>query len=338
MVETSANAEASSSAAGRAWVPLLLLLSAGCSGRQSALSPASDDARQLADLFWWMVAGAAVIWLSVVGLSAYAYLRPVAHPRRPAAVLIIGGGTLFPTIALTALLSYGLSLLPALTAPAPAGSLQINVIGEQWWWRVKYERPGGEVVELANEIHLPVGEPVQFTLQSADVIHSFWIPSLGGKMDMFPGRTTYLSLRPTEIGVYRGACAEYCGGSHALMNFDVVVESRDDFDRWIEHQTELASEPASDESRKGRQLFLANGCGACHVVRGATATGKVGPDLTHVGSRLTIAAGALSNETESFQRWIKDAERVKPDVIMPAFSMLASDELAAIAAYLKELE
>ena len=327
------------SSAGRIVLPLLLLMIGGCSGRQSALAPAGEGARQLADLFWWMTAGAALIWLIVIGLAAYAiYLRPSAHPRRQSAILIIGGGTLLPTIVLTALLAYGLSLLPNLTAPAPPGSLRITVIGEQWWWRIRYERPEGEVVELGNEIHLPVGEPVQFTLQSADVIHSFWIPPLGGKMDMFPGRTTQLALRPTDIGIYRGACAEYCGGSHALMNFDVVVESRGDFDRWIEHQAAPASEPASEEGGKGRRLFLANGCGACHVVRGVSAAGSVGPDLTHVGSRLTVAAGVLSNEIESFHKWVESTDAIKPEVIMPAFPMLSDDELKAIATYLDELK
>ncbi|MBA3246611.1 MAG: cytochrome B, partial [Pyrinomonadaceae bacterium] len=167
------------------------LLVAGCSGVQSALSPAGREAERIADLFWWMTAGAAVVWLAVIALAIYAVrARPESRKQRRDSLLIIGGGVVVPTVTLTVLLVYGLAMLPPLLAPAPAGSLQIAVSGEQWWWRVRYQPPGGEAFTLANEIRLPVGEPVQFRLDSPDVIHSFWIPSLGGKMDMIPGRVT----------------------------------------------------------------------------------------------------------------------------------------------------
>ncbi|MDQ3331796.1 MAG: cytochrome B, partial [Planctomycetota bacterium] len=162
----------------------------GCSGRQSALDPAGRGAEQIAELTWWMTAGLVTIWCAVVALTVLAVRsHPETFTRRRAASLIIGGGVVVPTVVLAVLLFFGLSLLPAQLAPAPEGSQVIHVIGEQWWWRVRYERPGREAVELANEIHLPVGEPVEFRLDSADVIHAFWIPSLGGKIDMVPGRT-----------------------------------------------------------------------------------------------------------------------------------------------------
>jgi cytochrome c oxidase subunit 2 len=285
-----------------------------------------------------MAAGAVVIWFAVIGLFIYALRRPETHDRRRAAVLIIGGGAIIPTVVLTVLLVYGLASLPDLVAPAPEGSLKISVSGEQWWWRVRYHSSGDQVIETANEIRLPVGEPVQFQLQSADVIHSFWIPPLGGKIDMIPGRVTRLALEPSRTGTFRGACAEYCGTSHALMMFRVVVEDKGAFVRWLDRQAQAAQIPASTFAVHGEQVFLASGCGACHSVRGTPARGVVGPDLTHVGSRLSIGAGILSNEPDDFLQWISRTDVVKPGVHMPAFGMLPAKDLQALAAYLNELE
>ena len=316
----------------------------GCGGEQSALDPAGRGAERIADLFWWMAAGATVIWLLVIALALYAgRVRPGPHDARRTKLLIIGGGALVPTIVLAVLLSFGLAEMPRLLAPAPEGSVTIAVSGEQWWWRVRY-LPGagrgegrGEVV-LANEIRLPVGEPVQLLLDSPDVIHSFWVPSLGGKMDMIPGRTTRLTLEPTRTGVFRGACAEYCGDSHALMSFYAVVLEREAFDRWLAHQATPARPPAGALATRGRELFLSNGCGACHTVRGTPADGVVGPDLTHVGSRASLGAGILPNQPDAFRRWIARTETLKPGVHMPAFGMLPPEELDALAAYLEGLE
>ena len=322
-------------------VPAGALLLAGCGGPQSALDPAGRSAERIADLFWWMTAGAGVIWLAVIGLAFYAIrVRPEAHSRRQANLLIIGGGAIIPTVVLTALLAYGLALMPDLLAPAPEGSLKIAVSGEQWWWRVRYLPPGGNggAVELANEIRLPVGERVEFHLESPDVIHSFWIPALGGKIDMIPGRTNRLTLEPTRTGVFRGACAEYCGTSHALMSFYVIVLEKADFAVWLEHQQEPAQPPQQPLAGRGQELFLANGCGACHTVRGTLADGVVGPDLTHVGSRLSLGAGILPNEPDAFLRWIAGTEDVKPGVHMPAFGMLPPEDLRALAVYLEGLQ
>jgi cytochrome c oxidase subunit 2 len=239
---------------------------------------------------------------------------------------------------LTALLVYGLAPLPALIAPAPKGSLKVFVSGEQWWWRVRYEPPERDPVVLANEIRLPVGEPVEFYLDSPDVIHSFWIPSLGGKIDMIPGRITRLTLTPTRTGVFRGACAEYCGTSHALMSFFVVVHEKEDFERWLAHQRSPARPPVSQQSARGRDAFLANGCGACHTIRGTPANGIVGPDLTHLGSRLSIGAGAFLNSTESLRRWIARTDHAKPEVLMPSFGMLHEEEIRDLTIYLDALK
>jgi cytochrome c oxidase subunit 2 len=286
-----------------------------------------------------MAAAAGVVWAAVVGLTLHAARnRPVPHGRREATLLIIGGGAVLPTLALGALLATGLSTLPDLLAPAPPASLRIAVSGEQWWWRVRYLAAGGTAIELANEIHLPVGEPVQFELESPDVIHSFWVPALGGKMDMIPGRRTRLTLHPTRTGRFRGVCAEYCGTSHAVMGFTVVVEEKHDFARWLARQAAAARPPADPVAARGQWLFLADGCGACHAVRGTPASGVVGPDLTHVGSRETLAAGLLPNERAQFVRWLGGSEGLKPGVHMPAFGMMDPRDLEALAAYLDGLE
>jgi cytochrome c oxidase subunit 2 len=322
----------------RAWLLGATLCSpAGCTGIQSSLAPAGREAARIADLFWWMTAGALVIWVAVIALGLWCARNP-SGPRRRDAWLIVGGGVVVPTVVLTALLVYGLAALPPLVARAPDGSLRIAVTGEQWWWRVQYLSNEGLVVEVANEIRLPVGEPVQFELRSDNVLHSFWIPSLGGKMDMIPGRVTYLTLQPTRTGVFRGACAEYCGRSHAFMAFYVEVLERGAFERWLDHQATVAQPPVSALAAGGRDLFLANGCSACHTVRGTRATGVLGPDLTHVGGRLSLAAGILENRPEEFAAWIGHPERMKPGVLMPRFGMLPRAHLDAIAAYLEALQ
>jgi cytochrome c oxidase subunit 2 len=312
---------------------------AGCAGPQSALDPAGRAAERIAEIFWWMTITGAVIWIAVIALAIWAVgAAAEAHNQRRASLLIIGGGAIVPTIVLAALLVYGLAPLPSLLAPAPQGSLKIAVAGEQWWWRVRYQVTASERIVLANEIRLPVGEPVEFQLESPDVIHSFWIPSLGGKIDMIPGRVTRLALTPTKTGVFRGACAEYCGTSHALMSFDVVVHEKEDFARWLAHQAAPALSPGAPVAARGEELFLANGCGACHTVRGTPANGVVGPDLTHVGGRLSIGAGTLPNEVGALVRWIARTEHTKPGVLMPQFGMLPEEELQALAVYLKGLK
>lgn len=323
----------------RSIAPVLAAVSiSGCEGRQSALHPAGRGAEHVAELFWWMWIGGGLIWLAVIALAYFVTrARPEAHSETAARWLILGGGVAFPTVVLTILLTYGLAMMPALRASAGA-DLRVAVSGEQWWWRVRYQPEGAEAIELANEIRLPVDSKVVFELSSPDVIHSFWIPSLGGKMDMIPGRVNELVLEPTRTGVFRGVCAEYCGSSHALMEFEAVVMPQDEFDAWLAHQAQPAASPQTDAARQGLLAFEGNGCGACHTIRGTNADGTLGPDLTHVGSRLTLAAGTLGTETSDFQRWIAHTHRLKPDARMPAFDMLPDSQLRSMAQYLSELK
>lgn len=312
----------------------------GCEGEQSALAPAGRGAERIAHLFWWMTAGGTLIWLIMIGLAAYAiWIRPETHDAKRSRRWIIGGGVVVPTVVLAILLSYGLAMLPELLARPPQGSLQIEVDGIQWWWRVRYPgRTPEDTVELANEIRLPVGEPVEFLLRSTDVVHSFWVPSLGGKVDMIPGRQTRLTLEPTKTGRFRGVCAEYCGTAHTQMTFYVVVMQKPEFEQWLAVQRRSAGEPVDALARRGQYLFGTNGCGACHSVRGTSADGTIGPDLTHVGSRVSLGAGILGNESDDFLRWISDTDGTKPGVHMPAFHMLSDAELQALAAYLEGLK
>jgi cytochrome c oxidase subunit 2 len=318
---------------------LAVLALAACANPQSTLAPAGVEAEHVARLWWVMFAGAAIVWTAVVGIALYAARADAErHGPRAARWLILGGGVIVPTVVLAALLLYGLRLMPPLRAPAPPGSVVVDVSGEQWWWRVRYRPPGGEAVELANEIRLPVGQRTEFRLVSPDVIHSFWIPSLGGKVDMIPGRVNTLVLEPQRTGVFRGVCAEFCGASHAHMEFIVEVMEPEAFQRWLRAQATPARAPQGTAAQRGAQAFMRNGCGGCHTVRGTPANGPMGPDLTHVGSRLSLAAGTLPNTEPAFRDWITRTHRIKPGVLMPSFGMLPPAELDGIAAYLESLQ
>ncbi|MGH8073244.1 MAG: cytochrome c oxidase subunit II [Lysobacter sp.] len=318
----------------------MLLALTGCGGASSTLDPAGVEADTIARLFWLMAIGAIVVWLVVVAIALHASRQRDDPPdrRRAHRWLIVGGGVIIPTVVLGALLVHGLILMPQLREPAPHDGLRIAVSGEQWWWRVTYRPDDAAPVVLANEIRLPVGQRVEFILTSPDVIHSFWIPSLGGKLDMIPGRTTTLVLEPTRTGTFHGACAEYCGTSHAFMQLAVVVMEPEPFARWLQHQAAPAGPPNDTLARRGESAFQSTGCGACHSVRGTPAAGVVGPDLTHVGSRLRLAAGTLPNDAAGFQRWIADTHTVKPEAVMPEFGMLPEADVRAIAVYLEGLQ
>jgi len=315
------------------------LFGAGCAGVQSTLSPAGKQADDLATLFWGLSIGTAVIWVVVVGLALYAaYVAtgPLSHGA--GRKLIVGGGIVVPGVVLCGLLAYSLSMLPGLLAAAPDGALTVRVTAHQYWWRVTYEAPSGGTFELANEIHLPVGRPVEFQLESTDVIHAFWIPSLGGKVDMIPGRRTRLLLEPTRVGTYRGVCAEYCGTSHALMGLFVVVQPEADFERWLSSQAQPAISAQAGQPTKGANVFLATGCGGCHSVRGTLAKGTIGPDLTHVGGRRSIGAGITEPGVDSFAAFIARTGEIKPSIHMPAFGMLSQDDVLTLAHYLDGLK
>lgn len=300
----------------------------GCSGVQSALDPAGFEAREVSTLFVVMAIGAGVIWAAVMALALYASrIRPEPHRDAHGHRLILWGGVAFPTIVLAALLVYGLGLMPKLRAPGEG--LRIAVSGEQFWWRVAYRPKAGGEVRSANEIRMPVGERVEFALTSPDVIHAFWIPSIGGKVDMIPGRENRLVLKAEKAGTYRGVCVEFCGASHALMAFTVVAMEKADFEAWLG-----APRPDRPIGDPGRRLFLLNGCGACHRIEGTEATGDVGPDLTRFGERGTVGAGLLPNTADNVARFIREAETLKPKSKMPSYGALSEEDAKAIAAWL----
>ncbi|WP_235633458.1 c-type cytochrome [Aquibium oceanicum] len=250
-------------------------------------------------------------------------------------------------VVLTALLATGLSVMSGRADSGSAGeiSIRVSITGKMWWWRIVYEFPDGTRFETANELRLPVGEPVELALTTADVIHSFWAPALAGKLDMIPGRINTMTVTATEEGISRGQCAEYCGGAHAFMAFHVVSSSAEEFAAWSSKESGPRVPPSQrlDEEtlaaiRAGAELFKVQGCGACHTVRGGGSFGTIGPDLTHVGGRLSLAAGTLPNDAEAFVRWIANTQHIKPGNAMPQYDILSSGELAELAAYLESLK
>jgi cytochrome c oxidase subunit 2 len=223
--------------------------------------------------------------------------------------------------------------------PAPSDRLRIHVVGRQWWWEVRYEQPGSATrIALANEIRLPTGQAVELVLSSADVIHSFWVPTLAGKVDMIPGRTTQLYLRSDVTGKFRGICAEYCGGQHALMALFVIAQTPEQFTAWLTQQSRAAGEPNDSFFKLGYDAFFRGNCQTCHTIRGTPANGTVGPDLTHVGGRQSLAAGVLDNHIGTMAGWIAGAQDLKPGNAMPSPALYTGVELRALAAWLGSLE
>lgn len=323
-----------------ACVVLAALPLGGCAGIQSALQPMGREAAEIYRLLLTVTAVSVVITLLVLGLIAVVLWGPQRWRDRIAAHwVILGGGIVLPVVVLSVLLAYGLAVLEAgTTRPAHGNGPAIIIVGKRWWWQVTYVTADGRRIESANELRLPVGRPVRLLLESDNVIHSFWAPTLAGKLDMIPGRTNRITVEAQEAGVSRGQCAEYCGGPHALMAFSVVAMPADAYDAWLDSEARPAQQPESEQALRGRALFLANGCGGCHTVRGTTANGVIGPDLTHVGARRSLGAGTLPNDAEAFARWIRHNQTIKPDNLMPAYAYLAQEELAAVATYLEGLD
>jgi cytochrome c oxidase subunit 2 len=313
----------------------------GC-GRdvQSVLSPKGLQAGQIAELAWLLFGLGAVVLVIVIA-AVWLAIRGSSQIRRMLARenTVIALGIVFPAVTLTLLLGYGVWLMRShLDLARDRSAVSIEVVGEQWWWRVTYSGADGRSVASANEIRIPIGMPVTFTLKAADVIHSFWVPSLGGKVDMIPGRTTQLRLTAERPGVYRGQCAEYCGGAHALMAFEVVAMPAGDYAAWLKRAAMPTITPASEIAARGQSLFLATGCGACHTVRGTSAAGTLGPDLTHIGARRSVGIDTLPLTRENLVRFIIDGQHVKPGNLMPEFRVLQPPELDALATYLLSLK
>jgi len=308
---------------------------------QSVLSPAGPAAAGIASLSWVLFVGAAIIFAGVMGLLAWAVARRSARPVQPMR-WILGGGVAFPLAVLACLFVYSHWRTPGWLVQPPPGALIVGITAHMWWWEVRYRDPAsGQDITLANELHLPVGRPVWLGLNSPDVIHSFWVPALAGKVDMVPGRVNHLLLEAHQAGVYRGQCAEFCGEQHARMALHVVARPPVEFDAWLAAQARPAAAPAGPDApllARGRQAFVAQRCNACHTVRGVAGEGRLGPDLTHVGSRLYLGAGTLRNQDGAMAQWVAHTQAVKPGARMPSSSDMDATTLQALAAWLEQLQ
>ena len=304
---------------------------------QSVLHPAGHDAAVISQFAWVMFGAATVIFVAVMALMALS-LRDNARPLRPG-LWIAGAGVAFPVLVLSALLTWSTWRSAQLVPQGSQAALSISVTARMWWWEVRYRDPaGGREIVTANEIHIPVGQAVYVGLNAADVIHSLWVPSLSGKRDMIPGRVTGLTLRADRPGVYRGQCAEFCGAQHANMALHVVALAPDAFRDWLRRQALPARAPQGALLERGRAAFLEQRCQTCHTIRGVAETARLGPDLTHVGSRAHIGAGLLQTHQNTLAGWIADPQAVKPGVFMPAAAGTDGDTLGALAAYLEHLQ
>ncbi len=330
-------------AAGAALLALPVLLS-GCEGvqPQTTLSPRSDVGWDIQNLFMFIVVAAAVVFVIVEGVLVYAVLR---YRRRPDYIpgppvgrhgntRLEIGWTLLPVLVLAVIAVPTVGTIFATAAPAPRNAVQVQVTGHQWWWEFRY--PGLRIV-TANELHLPVGRTANLSLTSADVIHSFWVPTLDGKRDLFPNHVNNLWFTPSAVGNYPAQCAEFCGESHGYMQMRVVVQTTADFDAWVRDQQGVGAAVATGEAHQGAMLFAQGTCAGCHAIAGTTAVGNIGPNLTHVASRSAIGGQLLANTPANLALWIANSPSIKPGSHMPPQALSARD-LASIVAYLRSLK
>jgi cytochrome c oxidase subunit 2 len=329
-----------------ALIPCALVLS-GCGNNQNAHAPKSHQSEDIASLFWWMTGVAAIGLAVVVALLLLAWKRArrrgvgddTEGPKpgeRVGWYVVVLGGVVVPILLITALFVVSnLFVIKTTEAPA-AGSTKrtILVIGHQFWWEVRY--PGTSAV-TANEIHIPVRTPVRLEVRTADVIHSFWVPELNRKIDTLPGTTSAIELYADAVGRYRGQCAEFCGLQHAHMGIWVYADPPAKFNQWLARQSRPAAAPKGSLAAAGRAAFLNGACDTCHQIRGTSASSPVGPDLTHVADRRTLAALTIPNTPTYLHDWIRNAQRIKPGNQMPSFGALPEQEIRALVAYLDGL-
>lgn len=301
-------------------------------GVQSALSPAGVGAEATLALTVAMLVAAAVIFVAVMACVWLAWRRQVEGHQWWIAV----GGIAFPLVALTALVVGSTLVLRAAAGPSDDAALTIEVTGYQYWWDVVYD-PEGRALRDANEVWVPVGRKVRVILKSDDVIHSFWVPKVAGKMDMIPGHVNEMTLVATEPGRFRGQCAEFCGLSHPLMAFEMVAAPPEAFADYLDRLGDDAREPEDPRAAGGREVFLKEGCGACHTVRGVTQGTGAGPDLTRVGARASLGAGMWRMNVGNLAGWIADVQDMKPGARMPNYNLLEGPELRALSHWLKGL-
>jgi cytochrome c oxidase subunit 2 len=335
-----------SGASGRCLAALAAaLLLGGCERQFSALNPAGPQAERISDLTWLMVWMGSAVYVLVIGTMLYAAWR--AHRRAESLGgpeverklhLRVGAAVAVTLVILLFLLFHDYWTGRQLAAFAEPDALTVRVTGHQWWWEFEYEdRNPSRRLTTANELHIPVGRRVRVDVTSGDVIHSFWAPNLHGKLDATPGYTGTTYFRADRPGIYHGRCAEFCGNQHAHMDFLVIAEPPGRFAAWYEHQLRSATPPADSLQQKGQQVFLGHACAMCHTVRGTPAGSRLGPDLTHLGSRLSIAAVTLPNTRGHLGGWVMDPQSIKPGVKMPP-NALAPDELEALLSYLEGLK
>ncbi len=316
-------------------------LIAGC-GPQSIVSTHSPQAHDIALLWWWMLAAAVIVFLGAVAMLIVAYLRrgiaglPFVGEREPVAQgMVLVFGIAVPVIALLALFSVSDVYLVGETSPPAPGStkMTIDVIGHQWWWEVRY--PGSAAV-TANEIHIPARTRVNVVATTADVIHSFWVPGLNRKIDMVPGRRNRVLLYASSPGVYRGQCSQFCGLQHAHMSMYVFAQRPAAFRAWLANMAAPARAPSSSAELAGRAQFMADQCSSCHMIRGTTAAGLIGPDLTHLATRSTLASVEIPNRPAWLASWIHNPQAIKPGDRMPDLG-LSSGQVDSLVAYLDSL-
>ncbi len=327
-------------------------LLAGCGHPFSMMSPGGPAATNLAHVGWWIFLLFSVIALIMWVLIAWISVRRRGTLEEHAPVdagggqnWILIGGFLIPFIVLATVFVAGLESMAAFPLGGPHQGMghamppaDIRVTGHQWWWQVEYIKGAPpQHMMSANEIHIPVGRPVDIDLDAADVIHSFFVPMLHGKVDLIPGQTNRIRIEADNPGIYRGRCAEYCGAQHAHMEFLVVADPPAEYEAWLARESQNAEMPATDQEMHGQQLFMDRACVLCHTIRGTIAHARVGPDLTHIGSRLSLASNTLTNNTANLEAWVTHAQSLKPEVIMPDVTQFKGKELRDLVAYLQQL-
>jgi cytochrome c oxidase subunit 2 len=340
---------------------LWVLLLAGCSTVQSTYNPEGHAAHEIAKLSWLMTILFLVVTAIMWGLLWVAATRrrgtlsehdPIDSGGGQAWIAI--GGLAIPLLVLTLIFVLGLRLLSRFPIHGAHGAMDMNhgamnrggvkapdilVIGHQWWWEVHYlDGDLDQHFTTANEIHIPTNRPVDIELESADVMHSFWIPALHGKVDLIPGHTNFVRIEASQVGSFPGQCAEYCGAQHAHMRLLVVAQPPDEYAAWTQQQVKPAADPSTPIALAGEQTFIAGPCSMCHQVRGTTAGGRVGPDLTHVGSRQYLAANTIPNNDAYLEAWITHAQSFKPEAQMPDLTQFDGRQLQGLVAYLRQLQ
>jgi cytochrome c oxidase subunit 2 len=315
----------------------VVLAGCGDGDPQTILDGGGTESHRVASLWWLMFGLAAAVYIVVGGLVVVAILRGrrTGDPDTESEGngFIWTGGIAMPVVILAVLGVVTVTTTRAVRQEDP-GELRVDVAGEQWWWDVDYPDAG---VRTANEVHVPVGTVVDVELRSDNVIHSFWVPALAGKVDLIPGQTNHLRFTAREPGTYRGRCAEFCGLQHAHMDFVVIAQPRQDFDRWLARRTSGAGVTPTDEAAaQGQRVFEREACAGCHQIAGTEADGTQGPDLTDFGTRQRIGAGVLDNTPDDLRRWITDPQGVKPGNLMPRVP-LSDEEVDEIVAYLESL-